>query len=100
MTSLLSTTENAFCPPRETLDFDNPIASPRNNATSNAVCHHGAISLEFEDSVLGAAIVAIMPLKQPKRIRSETRNARFLPGTQALVIGIHEREESYVIRQK
>src|ERR1035441_2124274 len=28
---------------------------------SNAVCHHGAISFEFEDSILGAAIVAIVP---------------------------------------
>src|SRR5208282_2732666 len=38
---------------------------------SNAVCHHGAISFEFGDSILGTAIVAIIPPQTAHTDRAE-----------------------------
>src|ERR1700674_3533927 len=51
---------------------------PRNNATSSAVCHHGAMTFGLGDSILGVAIVAMIPPRYANtRIRTDSRNARF-----------------------
>jgi hypothetical protein len=73
---------------------------------SNAVCHHGAISLELKDSILVAAIVvvAMMSPSSSPHVSEVGTKCRFLLGTMALysalVIDIHERGESYLNRLK
>jgi hypothetical protein len=55
------------------------------------------MSLEVEDSILGAAIVAIIPPQTaPHGSGPRTDILDFPLKTQALAIGIHEGEKSYV----